>query len=306
MTDAERWGASRARPWDTATGLLVTVSVMNASPATATSTPQPEPAPDSAYVVPAPSPGRLRAEVLIVLGLSLGKSAVYAIVKFIERLMAEPSIGKQTATLNPSRSSVNYLDLTYQTLSIAFALVPVALALYLLSSHGQSWKARLGLTGPARRWGKDVALGAGLGALIGLPGLGLYAAGRALGQSVRIDTSGLPSQWWSAAILLAAAAVAGLLEEIIVVGYLVTRLQQMRWTLPAVVIGSAVLRGTYHLYQGWPMALGNMVMGIVFAIFYLRTRRLGPLIFTHWLLDAVAFIGPEVAPASWIDAINGS
>jgi len=259
----------------------------------------------------APSPGspsipRIRAEVLIVLGLSLGQSAVYAIMRLIARYMAKPAIGQQTTTLNPSKSTINYLDLTYQILGIAFALVPVALALYLLSSHGQSWKKQLGLTGSARRWGKDVALGVALAAMIGLPGLALYAVGRAIGQSVRIDTSGLPDLWWSAVILLASAAVAGLLEEVIVVGYLVTRLQQMKWSLPAVVFASALLRGTYHLYQGWPMALGNAVMGAVFAAFYIRTGRLGPLIFTHLLLDTVAFVGPEVVPASWIDAINGS
>lgn len=241
-----------------------------------------------------------------MLGLSLGKSAVYAIVRIIERYMAEPAIGQQSTTINPSRSGINYIDLTYQLLSIIFALVPVALALYLLSSHGQSWRKRLGLTGSGRRWGRDVALGMGLAAVIGLPGLGLYAVGRAIGQSVRINTSGLPDLWWAATILLLSAAVAGLLEEIVVVGYLVTRLQQLGWSVPVVILTSALLRGTYHLYQGWPMALGNAVMGAVFATFYVRTGRLGPLIFTHWLLDAVAFVGPEVAPQSWLDAINGA
>lgn len=278
---------------------------MNASLAATSPGPGPEPTPDSALVAPAPTFRRLRAEVLIVLGLSLGKSAVYAIMTLIQRYMAKPSIGKQTATLNPSRSSINYLDLTYQVLQIAFALVPVALALYLLSSHGPSWRTRLGLTRDGRSPWRDVGLGAGLAAAIGLPGLGLYAVGRAIGQSVRIDTSGLPNQWWSAAILLASAGVAGLLEEIIVVGYLITRLRELRWSLPIAILASALLRGTYHLYQGWPMALGNAVMGAAFAWVFIRKGRLGPLILAHWTLDAVSFIGPELAPASWIDALNG-
>ena len=259
-----------------------------------------------ASAVTLPPRTRMRAEVLIVLGLSLGQSAIYAIVRIIERYMAEPTIGQQTTTLNPSRASINYIDLTYQLLHIVFALVPVVLALYLLSAHGRSWPRALGLTRDGRQWWRDLAMGAGLAAAIGLPGLGLYAIGRATGQSVRIDTSGLPDEWWSAGILLASAAVAGLLEEIIVVGYLVTRLRDMKWTMPAVIVAAALLRGTYHLYQGWPMALGNAVMGAAFAWIFLRTGRLGPLILAHWTLDAVAFIGPEVAPASWIDAINGS
>ncbi len=251
------------------------------------------------------SRSRMRAEVLIVLGLSLGQSAVYAIVTLIARYMAAPPIGKQTTTLNPSRSSINYLDLTYQILNIAFALVPVALALFLLSSHGGSWKAKLGFTRNGRSPWRDVALGAGLAAAIGLPGLGLYAVGRAIGQTVRIDTSGLPNQWWSAMILLASAGVAGLLEEIIVVGYLITRLRQMRWSVPTAILVSALLRGTYHLYQGWPMALGNAVMGAAFAWVFVRTGRVGPLVLAHWTLDTISFVGPELVPASWIDAING-
>lgn len=256
-----------------------------------------------------PSPRRIRAEVLIVLGLSLGQSAVYAVVRFVERLQAETPVGQQTATLNPSYSGIDWLDLTYQVLRIAFALVPVALAIYLLGANGPRALERLKLSstntdGTRRAWSRDVVMGAGLAALIGLPGLALYAFGRAIGQSVRINTNGLPDLWWSAVILLASAAVAGLVEEVIVVGYLVTRLQDLRWGMPAIIAASALLRGTYHLYQGWPMALGNVVMGVVFVWVYMRTKRLAPLIVAHWLLDAVSFVGPEVLPQEWLDALN--
>jgi len=255
---------------------------------------------------PTPTRRRLSAEVLIVLGLSLGQNAVYAIVRIIERYLAEPAIGQQTTTLNPSRASINYIDLTYQVLHIAFALVPVALALFLLSSHGRSWVRTLGLHRDGRPWWRDLAWGFGLAAAIGLPGLGVYAVGRAIGQSVRVNTSGLPDAWWAAVILLASAAVAGLLEEVIVVGYLVTRLRELRWGVVATIMASALLRGTYHLYQGWPMALGNVAMGVVFSFYYLRTGRLGPLIIAHLTIDAVSFIGPELLPPDWIDAINAN
>lgn len=253
---------------------------------------------------------RLRAEVLIVLGLSLGKSAVYAIMRLIERYYDQRPIGQQSTTLNPSLSQIDWFDLIYQILAIVFALVPVALALYLLGAGGASAKRRLGLVrtddaGNLRPWWRDLALGAGLAALIGLPGLGVYAIGRAIGQSVRINTNGLPDLWWSAVILLASAAVAGLTEEIIVVGYLMTRLRELRWSVPAVIAASALLRGSYHLYQGWPMALGNVAMGVVFGLFFLKTGRVGPLVIAHWILDAVSFIGPEVVPEAWIDALNG-
>src|SRR5687768_12463535 len=48
---------------------------------------------------------RLRVEVAIVLGLSLGASAVYSIVSLIAKLTEERALGDQTVALNPSRSS---------------------------------------------------------------------------------------------------------------------------------------------------------------------------------------------------------
>ena len=243
---------------------------------------------------PAPSRRRLRAEVVIVLGLSLGYYAITAALRLVERYLAEPAIGQQTTTLNPTRSGIDYVDLALQVVRQLYLLMPVALVLYLLSAGGRSALRRLGLTGPGRAWWKDLGAGLLLAACIGLPGLVLYGVGRALGQTVRVDTSGLPDLWWTATILLLSAAVAGVMEETIAVGYLVTRLKDLAWAPWAAIVASAVLRGCYHLYQGWPMALGNVVMGLVFAWWFHRTGRLGPLILAHWTLDAVAFIGPEV------------
>ena len=65
-------------------------------------------------------------------------------VAIVARMTAGTPLAQQTATLNASRSPRPYLDLTYQLLSIGFALVPVALALYLLSANGRSAVRRIG------------------------------------------------------------------------------------------------------------------------------------------------------------------
>ena len=234
---------------------------------------------------------RLRAEVLIVLGLSLGQSAVYAVMSLVAKLSQGP-IGQATATMNPSRSERSYLDLTYQLLGIGFALVPVVLALFLLSGHGRSAVHRLGfdLARPVR----DLALGAGLAAVIGIPGLGLYAAGRALGVTAQIIPSALDAYWWTIPVLVLSAVQNAVLEEVVVVGYLFTRLDQMCWAAPAIVVASALLRGTYHLYQGFGPFVGNVVMGLVFGLAYLRVRRVMPLVVAHTVLDIVAFVGYDL------------
>lgn len=247
---------------------------------------------------------RLRAEVWIVLGLSLGQSAVYAAVRLLDRLTREEALASQTATLNPTQSPRPWLDLTYQVLGIGFALVPVALALFLLARPEglRPVLRRIGLDG-SRPW-RDLAAGAGLAAAIGLPGLGLYLAGRALGLSVQIAGSGLDGYWWTVPVLVASAVQNALLEELVVVAYLLDRLQRLGWGVPATIAASALLRGAYHLYQGPAMAVGNVVMGVVFALAYLRWRRLMPLVVAHTLLDVVAFVGYALVPAGVLAAVG--
>ncbi|WP_166435978.1 type II CAAX endopeptidase family protein [Cellulomonas shaoxiangyii] len=263
---------------------------------------------EPAGVASAPPPGeratrrRIGAEIWIVLGLSLGRSAVYAVVDLVARLTAGPPLAEQTTTLNPSRSPRPYLDLTYQLLSIGFALLPVALALYLLSANGRSAVRRIGLDG-ARPW-RDLGVGLGLAAVIGIPGLGLYVAGRALGITVEVQAAALNAAWWTVPVLVLAALQNALLEEVVAVGYLMERLRDLRWSTPAIIVASALLRGSYHLYQGWGPFVGNVVMGLVFAEYYRRRRRVMPLVVAHTALDVVAFVGYALLPDAWLEAIG--
>ncbi|WP_149203464.1 CPBP family intramembrane glutamic endopeptidase [Actinotalea subterranea] len=258
---------------------------------------------DDAPAVATPaSRRRLGAEIWIVLGLSLGKSALYAILRLYERYTREVPLAQQSATLNPAQSERPYLDLTYQVVGIGFALVPVALALYLLSDHGRSAVRRIGLDGS--RIGRDLGLGVGLAAVIGIPGLGFYLLGRTLGLNVQISASGLDPYWWAVPVLVLSALQNALLEEVVAVGYLVERLLERGWTVPAVVAASSLLRGAYHLYQGPGMAVGNVVMGLVFSIYYVRRRRVMPLVVAHTALDVVSFVGYQALPEGWLEALG--
>lgn len=232
---------------------------------------------------------RLSAEIWIVLGLSLGASALSSILTLTRRLLNEQPLGQQTATMHQPRDSEPWWDLTLQLVSIALALVPVALVLYLLLIHPGRPFHTLGLT--RDRWGRSIAEGLGLAALIGLPGLAFYLVGRELGITVDVVAADLNAHWWTVPVLVLSAVRAGLLEEIIVVGYLANRLKELRWGVPAILVASALLRGSYHLYQGIGPGIGNVVMGLVFAYFYLRTGRLWPLIIAHVVIDIVAFVG---------------
>jgi membrane protease YdiL (CAAX protease family) len=58
-----------------------------------------------------------------------------------------------------------------------------------------------------------------------------------------------------------------------------------------------VLRGSYHLYQGYGPFLGNVAMGVVFGWCYARFGRTAPLVVAHMILDVVSFVGYPVALA---------
>ncbi|MBO0868907.1 MAG: CPBP family intramembrane metalloprotease, partial [Micromonosporaceae bacterium] len=228
-----------------------------------------------------------RDEVLLVLGVSLGASAIYALVDIVGRLTARQALAQQQATLNASAAPGRpYLDLTYQLLGIFFALVPALLAIHLLRREPGDAGRVLGL----RPWRPafDLGTGAGLALLIGAPGLGLYIAAHELGINATVIPEALPKIWWAVPVLVLSAVQNAVLEEVVVVGYLMTRLRQLGLALPAVVAASAVLRGSYHLYQGFGGFLGNAVMGVVFALFFLRFRRVGPLVVAHAAIDTVS------------------
>ncbi|MDR2374234.1 MAG: CPBP family intramembrane metalloprotease [Bifidobacteriaceae bacterium] len=281
---------------------------------------------------------RWRAEVLIVLGLSLGQSAVYAILRLIDRLTQAVPLADQTAAMNTSASPKPWLDLLYQLAGSAFGVMPALLALFFLAAPGGNagntgntgnagnatgagnagnatgagnadntgnatggnWAGarRIGLT--LARPARDLAWGAALAGGIGLPGIALYLAGRELGLTVHISTASLDQYWWTIPVLVLAALQNGLLEEVVAVAYLAERLTAMGWPAWAWIAGSALLRGSYHLYQGFGPFIGNVAMGLVFAWFYHRWRRVMPLVVAHTLIDVVAFVGPSLLDPAWL------
>lgn len=243
---------------------------------------------------------RLWSEILIVLGLSLGASAVYSVIAIVNRLTQTKALSQQTATLNAPLSDRQIFDLIYQFLGVFFALVPVALVGFLLWQAASPHLSRLGID--FRHPFRDTASGIGLALIIGIPGIGLYLLGRAVGITVQVIPTALDQYWWTVPILLLSAARAGITEEVIVVGYLFARLRDLGWGRWSIILAAAVLRGTYHLYQGFGSFVGNIAMGVLFGWLYTRYGRLLPLVIAHFILDAATFIGYPWAASvfSWL------
>jgi membrane protease YdiL (CAAX protease family) len=235
---------------------------------------------------PVPHRRALRLELTVVLAVTYGLSAVTAMLDLADSLLR--NLGSQRITLNPRRSYFALVDLG---LNAAWATQLIAwggLAVYLLWRSGFG-PGRIGLG--RFGWRTDLLGGVGLAALIGIPGLGLYLLARLLGINAAVIPSALDDTWWRIPILMVIAFANGWAEEVIVVGYLLTRLRQLRMPSSVALGCSALLRGGYHLYQGFGAGLGNVAMGLVFGCLWQRSGRLWPLIIAHGLIDTVAFVG---------------
>ncbi|MGN0127955.1 CPBP family intramembrane glutamic endopeptidase, partial [Glutamicibacter soli] len=114
---------------------------------------------------------------------------------------------------------------------------------------------------------------------------------RALGITTALSTANLGDYWWSVPVLMLSAARHAVLEEVIMLGFLFTYVRKLKLGLWTTILASALIRGSYHLYQGIGPMIGNVVMGVVFGWVYHRYGRVMPLVIAHFLLDAIGFVG---------------
>lgn len=226
-------------------------------------------------------------ELAIVVTVTFGLSGLRSLLSIVDKLLRPERLADQQVAMHRRQAQVELIDALNQLLGVVHLLGWGALGLYLLWRAGIALRA-IGL-GP--RIGRlDIGIGAGLAALIGIPGLALYLAAWQLGFNVALLPSTLDT-WWEPLTLTLSAIGNSFAEEVIVVALVITRLRQLEVGENASLLASAVLRGSYHLYQGLGGFVGNVVMGLVFGRVWQRTTRLWPLVIAHAALDIVAFVG---------------
>ena len=238
-------------------------------------------------------------EIALVLLVTLGMSGLRSLVSLLDSLAAPTPLAQQSVAINVPQAKANILDLIGQLLGIVKLLAWGGLGTFLL------WRSRFTLRSVGldrTRPRRDAVHGVGLAALIGIPGLGFYLLTKALGINLTVVPSALGDTWWRVPVLILAAAANAWAEEALVVAYLITRLRQLGWSENRSLLASAVLRGSYHLYQGFGGFLGNVVLGLVFGRVWQRTNRLWPLVVGHTVIDVVAFVGYAllVRHVSWL------
>ncbi len=164
--------------------------------------------------------------------------------------------------------------------------VVVPLALLMLTRTGQS-PSTLGLGWP--RLVQDIWPGAGLAlasfaaeipvALVLSPVLAHNST-----AVNRISVGHVPDYYviWG----IAMSAITAIAEEVLVNGYLITRLGQLGWTPRSALILSLALRTSYHVYYGLGFVL-TIPFGYLVTRSFQKHHRLNRSIAAHFLFDAV-------------------
>jgi membrane protease YdiL (CAAX protease family) len=238
-------------------------------------------------------------ELAIVFSVTLGLSGLRSLISLLDDLVQPVPLSHQHVAINVPQARASLLDLLGQLASVLQLVAWGALGVYLLY-RARVRPAAIGLDRASP--GGDALRGAGLAALIGIPGLALYVVARALNLNLTVLPTTLTDTWWRLPVLVLEAAGNAWAEETLVVGYLITRLRQLGRSENTSLVAAAVLRGSYHLYQGWGGGVGNLVMGLVFGRFWQRTNRLWALVVAHTILDVVSFLGYALLAAhlSWL------
>jgi membrane protease YdiL (CAAX protease family) len=196
----------------------------------------------------------------------------------VEDIARFPSIVRHHPLTNMALGMLAYLPVA--------AVVP--LALFLLARTGQNART-LGLD--ASSLGRAVIPGLGLGAAafgvefaVGLVLIALFTNHNSL--FVNVSVHGVPTYYLAWGIFV--SAVTAVTEEVLVNGYLITRLEQLGWTPRAALILSLVLRTSYHVYYGLGFLL-TVPFGFFVTRSFQKHHKLSRPIMAHFLYDAILF-----------------
>lgn len=79
-------------------------------------------------------------------------------------------------------------------------------------------------------------------------------------------------------------------EEIIVRAYTISEVKCLTGSNYLAIILSIVIQTSYHLYQGLSSALMLAVMFLVYSLYYVKSKRIMPVIIAHMYFDFMALI----------------
>ena len=197
-------------------------------------------------------------------------------------------------------SNGSWSDYSPETIDlVAQTGLAVTVVLLLATRRGVSTQA-LGLTLPRQADGRLAAAQA-----LRIVAWGMFALVFGGFINALLQTGHLPTSKPDAPELIFAAADslnAGIVEELVVLAFVVVTLRQARRPWWEVTLVALVLRGAYHIYYG-PGVFGILVWAVLFYWLYLRTRSLIILMVCHAAWDTVGFLSQRWAAVAYVGVI---
>jgi membrane protease YdiL (CAAX protease family) len=227
---------------------------------------------------PVPKPPGAPRMLRLELGLVLLLAFAPGVLGLLVMALGPDSSAEVEAQLLPSLVSIVF--------EVFLSFIPVLVIGYLLTRNREGW-AGIGLT---RFRAGDLGMGAILWVASFILVLVLAQLFQYFGQrEVDFLPEGLPL-WFRAVQALLIAVTAGVTEEIVVRGYAQTRLEQLRAPTAVILLLPTAMWGVLHVYQGPGAALTIFGLGLMYAWYFQRTRRLWPLILAHLLFDLTQLV----------------
>jgi membrane protease YdiL (CAAX protease family) len=191
-----------------------------------------------------------------------------------------------------SRQSAVDLRVGFVTFAISTICSEAALLIlvaYFLWRNGES--ARL-IGWTRRKLGCNLLLGIVLFLPISLAIEALLRAAHGLGVPLGPPAPevAIPATTPEFALGVVLVAVVAVTEEVVFRGYLLRRLRSLTGNTSLSILLATALFALGHRYEGASGLLAVSVLGIAFAVVYLRTRSLAAVIVMHFLQDFVAIV----------------
>jgi uncharacterized protein len=217
---------------------------------------------------------RAYAEVLVVFGAFFAASVV---------------VGAEALANRYPRPTGSWAIFLPATISLLGSSVLAVLVVVLLSARRGITARSLGFCWPATRDGRPAAAKTARVAVWAV--LALLAGGLATVALANGNTLAQPAHQDAAYLMYAMAAslTAGVVEETVVLAFVVTTLRQAGRPLPEILLVAVLLRCSYHDYYGLGV-IGIAVWAAVFAWLFLRSGSVLPLIIVHAAWDANIFL----------------
>ena len=231
--------------------------------------------PDRNPLPPPPGPPRLlRKELGLILLLAFAPS----LLGLLFLALGPVATGETEAAVAPSLIGI--------VIDLFISWTPVLVIGYLLARSREGW-AGIGLT---RFRTGELLMGLVLWVASFVLVLVLAQLFQYFGtREVDFLPESLPL-WFRSLQAVLIAVTAGVTEEIVVRGYAQTRLEQLRVSTAVILLLPTALWAGLHVYQGLGAALTIFGLGLMYAWYFQRTRRLWPLILAHVLFDMTQLI----------------